>query len=163
MPETYRVEVEKETMIFSAAHFITFGEDVCESVHGHNYGVKVEIEGPLNRHAYVVDFIALRDEMVRLTRRLDHKMLLPDSHPLIRVSIQGDEVITTFRDRRWIFPLDNCVILPVSNTTAELLASYLGGELLKWLREAQQASFSRVRVAVDENQGLWGIWEWIDR
>jgi 6-pyruvoyltetrahydropterin/6-carboxytetrahydropterin synthase len=162
LPETYRVCVQKETMIFSAAHFITFGDDICESLHGHNYGVKVEIEAPLNQQAYVVDFIALRDEMIMQTRLLDHKVILPDSHPLIRVDAQGAEVLVTFRDRRWIFPADNCVILPVANTTAELLASYFGGQLQKWLANLGVIA-SSVMVGVDENHGQWGIWEWTRR
>ena len=33
----FRVQLEKDTMVFSAAHFITFNGNVCESIHGHNY------------------------------------------------------------------------------------------------------------------------------
>lgn len=160
MPENYKVCVQKETMIFSAAHFITFGDDICESLHGHNYGVKVEIEAPLNHQAYVVDFIALRDEMIRQTRLLDHKVILPESHPLIHVKTQEAEILVTYRERRWIFPADNCVVLPVANTTAELLASYFGAQLQKWLEKPLGVSASRILVGVDENHGQWGIWEW---
>ena len=35
----YRTELNKESMVFSAAHFITFNGNICESIHGHNYGV----------------------------------------------------------------------------------------------------------------------------
>lgn len=147
-------------MVFSAAHFITYGEDVCESLHGHNYAVRVEIEGPLNGQSYVVDFIALRDQMVRLTSKLDHKVILPKSHHLIHVATEGDEVIARFRGRRWVFPADNCVILPVPNTTAELLAHHFGSELLLWLREVVLIETTTITVCVDENRGQWGIWDW---
>lgn len=160
MPETYKVCVQKETMVFSAAHFITFGDDICESLHGHNYGVKVEVEAALNHQGYVVDFIALRDEMNRLSGTLDHKVILPDRHPLIRVQLQEPEIIVTFRERRWIFPADNCVILPVANTTAELVAAYFGDQLQTWLEEKLGVSANRILVGVDENHGQWGIWEW---
>ncbi len=56
---TFRVDVTKEQFIFSAAHFITFAGDICERIHGHNYGVRASVEGPLDENRYVVDFIAI--------------------------------------------------------------------------------------------------------
>ena len=35
-PERYRVRVTKDHVVFSAAHFITFVDNVCERLHGHN-------------------------------------------------------------------------------------------------------------------------------
>ena len=35
----------------------------------------------------------------------------------------------TFADRRWVFPSGDCRLLPVANTTAELLAAYIGEPL----------------------------------
>ena len=40
------------------------------------------------------------------------------------------EVVATFEDRRWVFPRGDCVLLPVPNTTAEMLARYIGQQLL---------------------------------
>src|SRR3954468_16966171 len=121
----YRVRLEKEYHVFSAAHFITFNGNICERLHGHNYRVACEIEGPLDENHYVIDFIAVRDELKKLTDELDHHMLLPTSHPAIRVAAGEKEVEVTFEDRRWVFPRGDCVLLPVANTTAELLARYL--------------------------------------
>ena len=57
--ETYGVRVTKDTLVFSAAHFITFNGTVCERIHGHNWRVEAAIEGPLDDNHYVFDFIAL--------------------------------------------------------------------------------------------------------
>ena len=157
----YCVRLEKEQHVFSAAHFITFNGNVCERLHGHNYRVAVEVEGPLDDNQYVIDFIALRDELKKITDELDHRMLLPTSHPLIRVTATDleVEVIFTPDKRRWLFPRGDCVLLPVSNTTAELLAAYLGQKLLAAMKARASISPTRLRVAVDENRGQWGIWE----
>src|SRR5437868_7633415 len=96
MSEHYRVRVEKDYLVFSAAHFITFNGNVCERLHGHNYRVAVEVAGPLDENQYVIDFIALRDEMKTLTDELDHHVLLPTAHPLIRVSANDREVEAVF-------------------------------------------------------------------
>jgi 6-pyruvoyltetrahydropterin/6-carboxytetrahydropterin synthase len=156
----YRVRLEKEQHVFSAAHFITFSGDVCERLHGHNYRVAVEVEGPLDENQYVIDFIALRDELKAITDELDHHVLLPDSHPLICVASREHEVEAIFAPdgRRWIFPRGDCVILPVSNTTAELLAQYLGQRLLAAIQRRTNITPARIEVAVDENHGQWGVW-----
>ncbi len=63
--KTFRVELQKEQLVFSAAHFITFAGDICECLHGHNYGVRAEVVGPLDENRYVIDFIAFRDRWRR--------------------------------------------------------------------------------------------------
>ncbi len=153
----FRVSLEKDNLVFSAAHFITFNGDVCESLHGHNYRVKCEVVGPLDENGYVVDFIALRDSLTEIVGGLDHHVLLPTNHPMISVSEDGDEVLVTFREKRWIFPADNCVLLPIANTTAELMAEFIGQQLKDRTRDKFGDSIKKLIVAVDENRGQWGI------
>ena len=162
--ETYSVSLEKEQLVFSAAHFITFNGNICESLHGHNYRVKCEVEGDLDENHYVVDFIALRDSLAALVAELDHSVILPINHPTITVQLDEamGEVLVTFENRRWVFPAEDCRLLPVANTTAELLAKYLGGKLLAKLNETGWNGI-RVRLSVDENHGQWASWEWKTR
>jgi 6-pyruvoyltetrahydropterin/6-carboxytetrahydropterin synthase len=68
----------------------------------------------------------------------------------------------TFEDRRWLFPRGDCVLLPVANTTAELLARYIGRRLLDELQKRTGSRPRWIRVAVDENFGQWGVCELID-
>ena len=159
MSDIFHIRIAKPGMVFSAAHFITFNGDVCERLHGHNYHVAVEIHGPLDENHYVVDFIAVRDRLQAIVLELDHHVLLPTDHSLIRVAEEDGEVIATFRDRKWVFPADDCVLLPVANTTAELLARYIGGRLSDSLRQECGISPERIRVEVDECEGQVGVWE----
>ena len=119
----YRVSLQKEQLVFSAAHFITFAGDICECLHGHNYGVCAEVAGPLDENQYVVDFIAFRDTLAELTRRLDHHVLLPTQHPLIAVADESGEIVARFREKRWVFPKEDCVLLPIVNSTCITLSS----------------------------------------
>lgn len=159
MSDTYHVRLIKEELIFSAAHFITFNGNICERLHGHNYRVFAEVYGPLDENQYVIDFIALRDTLKEITMELDHHMLLPTEHSQIQVTAGEDEVEVTFEDRRWVFPRGDCILLPVANTTAELLARYLGNELLTRLEKRTGARPQRLVIGVDENEGQWGICE----
>ena len=157
--KNFRVLVTKQQLTFSAAHFITFGDNICESLHGHNYGVQCEVTGALNEHGYVADFIALRDRLFDITREMDHKVLLPISHPNIKVVAQDNEVTATFEDRRWIFPVVDCLLLPIANTTAELLASYIADRLVELKDQWSSPEIAALSIGVDENQGQWGICE----
>ena len=158
MPERFRVVLEKEQLIFSSAHFITFvnanGDVICEQLHGHNYRVRCEVTGPLNEQGYVIDFIALRDKLTELVAQLDHHVLLATEHPDISVDANSDEVEVKCQSKRWVFPVEDCALLPIANTTAELLASYLGQQLVS--SGLLGDSFDELIVAVDENEGQWG-------
>lgn len=156
--QRYLVRLSKEQFVFSSAHFITFAGNICERLHGHNYRVQAEVGGPLDENQYVVDFIAARDAMLQITNELDHHVLLPDSHPNISVITEGSEVIARFEERRWVFPAEDCLILPVANTTAELLARWIGGRFLEKLAE-HGFKPETLSIGVDECDGQWGIWQ----
>ncbi len=157
MAEQYHVRIEKERLVFSAAHFITYDGDTCEPLHGHNYHVAAEVRGPLDENQYVIDFIALRDALQAIVDELDHRMLLPTEHPTISVSANGKEVEVRHAERRWVFPAGDCVLLSMANTTAELLARYIGHRLLEALQARLGTRPSEVMVAVDECDGQWGV------
>lgn len=158
--EQYRVRVTKDHLVFSAAHFITFNGNICERLHGHNWRVAVEVVGPLDQNSYVFDFIALRDATQKLVNQLDHRMLLPTRHPAIRVTADDREVTATFEERRWVFPREDCILMPVANTTAELIAHWIGLQLRDAIRQHPGGSELKVlQVEVEENFGQWAICE----
>ncbi len=159
MTDKYHVRIAKEALVFSAAHFITFAGNICERLHGHNYKVAAEVHGPLDENHYVVDFIAVRDALRGIVEELDHHTLLPTVHPQIKISAGARNVDVTFEDRRWSFPREDCILLPVANTTAELLARYIGHRLQDDLAKRTGMRPERLLVAVDECEGQWGVWE----
>ena len=156
--EKYHVRLRKDSLVFSAAHFITFNGNVCERLHGHNYAVEIEVEADLDENAYVIDFIALRDTAQKIVGELDHHVLLPTKHEMISVEASSGEVTAKFEDRRWVFPEGDCVLLDISNTTAEMLANYIGGRLIEMLDLGGKIPYRRLSVGVDENCGQWGVW-----
>jgi 6-pyruvoyltetrahydropterin/6-carboxytetrahydropterin synthase len=157
MSDTYRVRIAKAEHVFSAGHFITFG-GICERLHGHNYRVACELSAALDENHLAIDFLLVRAKLLEITTWLDHYMLLPIDHPQIHVDDNGREVTATFAERRWIFPSGDCRILPVANTTSELLAAYIGRRLLESLADAGN-KITHIRVELDECDGQLGIWE----
>jgi 6-pyruvoyltetrahydropterin/6-carboxytetrahydropterin synthase len=157
----YRVELEKEHLIFSAAHFITFAGNICERLHGHNYRVRATVAGTLDENQYVIDFIALRDGLRSIIERLDHHMLLPTKHHSIHVAQVaseefGEQIVVRYENRQWVFPAEDCILLPVKNTTAELLAKWIGEQVLA-IADLTLSNLQWLEMAVDENEGQWAV------
>jgi 6-pyruvoyltetrahydropterin/6-carboxytetrahydropterin synthase len=159
--ESYSVRIAKEDLVFSAGHFITFG-DVCERLHGHNFRVTAEVHAKLDENHYVVDFVLLRKLLGEIVSELDHHMLLPTEHPTIRVVADERSVEVTYQDRRWVFPREDCVLLSVPNTTAEMLARWIARRLQQGIVERAGVHPRRTIVAVDECAGQWGVCELTD-
>jgi 6-pyruvoyltetrahydropterin/6-carboxytetrahydropterin synthase len=153
----FHVRISKEDLVFSAGHFLALQEATCERLHGHNYRVAADVHGPLDENSYVVDFLAVRDALRQIVDELDHRVLLPAEHPLIRLAAGADEVEVTFAQRRWTFPRSDCLLLPVPNTTTELLARYVGQRLLDELTSRTGRRPSLVRIEVEESPGFSAI------
>jgi 6-pyruvoyltetrahydropterin/6-carboxytetrahydropterin synthase len=160
MSEHYKVRVTKDHLVFCSGHFISYEGDKCERLHGHNYRATVEVEGELDENRYVFDFIALKQRTKALTDELDHRMLLATRNPLIRVEEGTLSVRVRYRDREWVFPREDCVLLPIENTTAELLARYLARRLIEDLQRHHGYRPAVLRVEVEENVGQSATCEW---
>jgi len=160
MAERYKVRVSKDQLAFCAGHFITYEGDRCERLHGHNYRTAVELEAPLDPNFYVFDFIALKTDTKSVTDGLDHRMLLATRNPHIRLAEEASAVRVSFRDKEWRFPKDDCVLLPIENTTAELLARYIGQRLLAIVQDRHHFTPEVLRVEVEEEIGQSALYEW---
>ena len=157
MPQ-FHIRLAGDDLVFSAGHFITLAGGQCERLHGHTYRVAAEVYGPLGDQHYVADFLAVANALRSIIAELDHRMLLPTLHPAIRVSSRTGEVEVAFAQRRWIFPQDDCLLLPMANTTTELLAQYVGERLLAALAAVGETP-AMVRIEIGEGTGASAVCE----
>jgi 6-pyruvoyltetrahydropterin/6-carboxytetrahydropterin synthase len=158
--ERYKVRVTKDHLVFCSGHFISYEGDKCERLHGHNYRTTVEIEGILDANCYVFDFIALKHRTKAITDELDHRMMLATRNPFIKLEELAQSVRVRYREREWVFPREDCVLLPIENTTAELLARFIGTRLLQDLLLHHNFKPEVLRVEVEENVGQSATCEW---
>ena len=123
-----------------------------------------ELHGPATSRDHDVPAldVAVRDVLKTVLSELDHRVLLPGRHLGIYVSAGPKEVEITFADRRWVLPKDDCLVLPLVNTTTELLAEYIGQRLLTQLKARGGARPEQVRIEVSEGTGFSAVWQWGD-
>jgi 6-pyruvoyltetrahydropterin/6-carboxytetrahydropterin synthase len=154
----YRVRVEKDYTVFCAGHFVTYDGHECEPLHGHNYRAAVVVEGVLDENAYVIDFTRLKRTLRATVDRLDHRMLLPDRSRLIRIARVGESIEASYKGKRYVFPAEDVVLLPIANTTAEMLAWWLAQELRGSPAGILPAGATLIEVEVEESFGQRAVY-----
>jgi 6-pyruvoyltetrahydropterin/6-carboxytetrahydropterin synthase len=156
----YKVRVTKDYLVFCSGHFITYAGGQCERIHGHNYRTAVEVEDVLDENYYVFDFIALKDLTREIVDEIDHRMLLPTRSRLILLEEDGPNWRVRHGERYWSFPRDECALLPIANTTSELLADYIAGCLRDRMTSRGLPLPRVLRVEVEESFGQSAEVEW---
>ena len=151
---SFRISVSKDYLTFAAAHFITFRGHACESLHGHNYRVGIVIEGPIDPEChFVVDFAILKRIVRAKVDLLDHRVLLPTRNPKLAFrDADGMTYVEYLGTQTYQFPMRDCAMLPIPNTTAEMLAEWFAGEVRGEL-EASGGEIHRLEIEVEESAG----------
>lgn len=156
----FRIRVDHENLKFSSAHFVLFGNGKCESLHGHNYRAWVELEGSLQPSDYVLDFLAVKPLLKQVCERLDHTIMLPTENEDLKIE-RGNSVIGVIYGRKqYSFPAEDVLLLPIHNTSAELLARYICGALKKEIKSRHGGEgVVTIRVGVQESFGQEASYE----
>lgn len=152
--KTTTLLLAKENFKFSAGHFLIFNEKSAERLHGHNYQVKVDITIPpeedLYSQGYFVDFNVFKKIIKAKLDSWDEIILLPKKHPDMKFKIEGSSLDVKFRDRRYVFPKNEVLLLPVTNTSVEQLSRILAQEFLEKFKKYK---VRKVQVTVEETRG----------
>ena len=156
----FRVRVDQDYLKFSAAHFLLYSNGECERVHGHNYRTWVELEGSLEANDYVFDFLAIKPLVKKICDRLDHRVLLPTENAALNIARGGSVIEAMFHEKQYRFPAGDVLLLPIHNTSAELLAKYICGEVKQELKAGLGAAHvTRITVGVQESFGQEASYE----
>jgi 6-pyruvoyltetrahydropterin/6-carboxytetrahydropterin synthase len=144
----YKLTVERTDLNFSAAHFL-MRHPKCERVHGHNYRVTIEIESDkLNSQQMIVDFLDVRDIVREICQKMDHHILIPTKAEDIEIKEMGEEMEVIANKRRYVFPKDDALLLPIEATTVEKISEYI----YKQLKQSPLKEL-KMKVSVEEAEG----------
>jgi 6-pyruvoyltetrahydropterin/6-carboxytetrahydropterin synthase len=120
----------------------------------------VELEGALQPSDYVLDFLCVKPLMKQICERLDHHVLLPTENADLKIE-PGDSVVgVTYGQKRYSFPVEDVLLLPIHNTSAELLARYICGALREEIKSQYGGEgVVTIRVGVQESFGQEASYE----
>lgn len=145
------LHLSKQNFKFSAAHFLIFNEKHAERLHGHNYQVKVDLAfSKKSDQGYLVDFNILKKEIKARLEQWDEYVLLPKLHPDMKISVSGKSTEVRFRDRYYVFPSNEVILLETNNTSVENFSQML---LHDFAMSFKKHGIAKLRVTVEESRG----------
>ena len=160
----FEVYVSKDTFKFNAAHFVAF-QGYRERLHGHNYRVGVRLLGQrtIGADGYVIDFGDVKVVCKSVCKRLNEHFLCPIHSDVLEITTTEESVRISCQDASvFVFPRQDCALLPIVHATTEEMAVYLWAEILKGLRAdfLQQRGIHTMEVTVAEAIGQEATFRW---
>ena len=108
--------------------------------------------------AFVIDFVQLNRLAAGICAQLHDRILLPGKSGEVTLQEREGQIEVSSHGKRFSLPSENCRILPLPNTTAEMLAWYIMESLLPLLAQHSALEhLDNLEIAVEEADHQWGI------
>ena len=155
----FSIKVYKQYFNFAASHFMIFENGSREPLHGHNYRVMVKGETPELKGDMVFDFLDIKPIVRQVCDSLDHKLLIPKECPRLRIDVADrNTVITTPDESVFSIPSTDVLLLPIANSSAELIAVHLAQEIRRLVFDKHGFAFTTLEVEVEETPGQSAVY-----
>ena len=158
-PET-TIEINKEDLKFSAAHFTIFSATERERLHGHNFGVYVSVTAPVDENGMCFNYTGLKSRVRALCRELDEYTLLPAQSPYLEITEKDGQYVVGFNGETLYFAKKDTKLLPLRNTTVEEYSHYLLSRLVEDSAFFDPDTISAMVLKVSSGPGQWGSASW---
>ena len=155
-----RIDIAKEAMNFSAAHFTIFSATERENLHGHNFKLGCAVTAPVGDDGLCFDYAIIKRKLRALCDSLDERMLLPSRSPHLKLDRDEHEVRAYYADEVLRFLVRDVIVLPITNITVEALSQHFL-DLLLSDPEFSALPIQALAVRVSSGSGQWGesLWE----
>ena len=153
-----RLDGWKQNMNFSACHFIP-NHNKCGNLHGHSYGVHIELEGEPDEDDVLLDFSIVKGHIREFIELVDHRLILPALNRDIEIRDMGGSVEIVVGKKRYVVPREDVALLEITSSSAEMLAAYFAKELRGRLMGF--VNIRRISLGVDEGPGQ-GAWHTVE-
>jgi 6-pyruvoyltetrahydropterin/6-carboxytetrahydropterin synthase len=154
------VELYRNDMKFSAAHFTIFSAEERERLHGHNYHVHTYVTAEMNDDGITYDYSITRKAVIALCRSLNEYMLLPERSPYLTIEECGVQYRVCFGSDEMFFLKADTLVLPVANTTSECLAQWFVDQLVLDPDDLREKKIVKIKVAVSTTTGQSSVAKW---
>lgn len=131
-----------------------FPDGTKERLHGHNYQVQTTLELSDIAFANMIPFARLKAELESICRDFRERVLLAEHNPHFEIVARGPELEFRLCGQRYVFPVDDILLLPIDNIAVEPLAAHLADLLVARLAGLGGTEvISSIEVAVLESPG----------
>ena len=138
----------KQNITFSSAHILP-GHEKCGRMHGHTYAISVRVYGGINKNGIIMDFSFLKTVLRDIAEKLNHMVLIPEKNPA--VVAEETEIKLSIDDKKYVFPKEDCLLLPIKAITSENLAEYVLKILIQKIKPNK--NIQKIEIGIDEGFG----------
>ena len=154
------IELAKESMSFSVAHFTIFSATERENLHGHNYSLHVSLEKQVKEIGLSFDYRVYKQKARALCKKLHQSLLLPSQSPFLKITIKDDYYHVNFAQEKLLFLKRDVQLLPLVNITVEELAYWFIEQLISDPAELTKHHIQAITVKVMSAPGQGGSATW---
>lgn len=154
------VELQKESMKFSAGHTTIFSATDREPLHGHMYGVYLALTTWVENNGMTFDYRYYKERIHNLCRQLNQTFLMPQFSPFLEYAEDDEYLYFTFNHKKIPFLREDVTLMPLSNITVEELSRWFVNELIKDETELARHYIEKIVVKVFSAPGQSASHEW---
>jgi len=154
------IEISKEDIKFSAAHFTIFSATERERLHGHNFAVMLSVTAPVGDDGICFSYKEIKTRLREICDSLDEYMLLPTQSPYLTIAEEGEFYFALFNGERIPFLKKETLLLPIRNTTVEELARHVLNLFIDDGSFVRDRNIMAVEVKVSSGPGQRGSRCW---
>jgi len=154
------IEIAKQYLHFSSAHFTIFSATDRERLHGHNFRIAVSITGEVDNNGLCFDYAVYKKILQELCLRYDEYTLIAEKSP--HLTIETDDVFHHITHNNITQPLlkTDTILLPILNVTIEEMSKYLLDEVLGDHSLLDELKIHQFEMRVSSGPDQWGISRW---
>lgn len=154
------IELNKESMKFSAGHFTIFSEIHREKMHGHNYSVYCGLETEIKENGLSFDYRFYKAKLHEICRQLNQCFLLAGNSPYLKFEEHDDHYWIYFNQEKLFFNKTDIVILPILNVTVEELSQWFLNQLVANTHELKEHAIKKIIIKIASSPGQSGSACW---
>ena len=154
------IEIAKQNLHFSAAHFTIFSATSRERLHGHNFRIAISITGEVDDNGLCFDYAIYKKILEDLCLNFDEYTLIAADSPHLKIIT--DQTFHHVEHNQIVMPLlkSDTILLPVLNVTIEELSHYLLGRLLDDRDLIDKLKIHALDMRVSSGPNQWATSGW---
>jgi len=154
------IEIEKQYLHFSVAHFTIFSATSRERLHGHNFRIAVKITGEVDDNGLCFDYAIYKKILQKICQSYDEYTLIAKHSPYLEITEEEDLYIVTHNSIAMPLLKTDTILLPVRNITIEEISQYLLEQALGDHKLVDELKIEEFEMRVSSGPDQWGVSRW---
>lgn len=154
------IELQKESMKFSAGHTTIFSATQREPLHGHLYTVYLALTTWVSCNGMTFDYRYYKKRINDLCQFLHQTFLMPKYSPYLIITQDKDYYYFEFNHKKIPFLKEDVTLMPLANITIEELSRWFVQELVQDQHELDKHKIEKILIKIFSAPGQSASHEW---